>query len=193
MTHISVNRLQLDARQIKSVKMYVSITQNHSYRSVNHRHTAQKLVNFMKRVYIMDHPFDELNMCENVFTDAVDVANLLTVAEPQKLSDILEVCIDFDNMVSLSAEHWQNINSLFQSLSAEQSRLIEWKTTQVTKRHTMQLQLQPSKTVAKLISPYFEKEKPRPESVDLSTVDKSLIISEKAKGSRSKTHKKICQ
>lgn len=192
MASFHINHIELGLKQIRSVNLFISIVKRHSYRTCQTKKEAMQIIDFMRNCYLIEHPFDELDFCDDILTPSEKVANILTLKHCNNISQFIEVTINWDNMIALSKTNYQHFFSdkMMQCLSTNQRQLLTAKTNAVIKKHSA-LMLE-RKEVEKVISQYFV-EKPRPESVDLSTVDKSLIISEKAKGSRSKTHKKICQ
>ena len=111
-TSISINGIALENSQIHRIKMYVSIQRGTYKKQESSTHNqinfAKQIVGFMKSVYLTEHPFDELDLCSNLLSDAEHVVNYLYLPKKADLINKLSVCIDFDNMLSLSASNFQN-------------------------------------------------------------------------------------
>lgn len=75
MPNLNINGAFINPGCIKSVKMYVSIvkyvnTPNGDNNNNMTNNAARHIVNFMRQVYLCEHPSDELDLLDGKFTDA---------------------------------------------------------------------------------------------------------------------------
>ena len=105
----TVNINGIGAEQINQVKFYIRIVSNRYKEDLqnapeNRRYTiANQIVRFMQAVYLREHPFDELHLINKQLIDAEHVVNYLRLPKDANLCSRITVCVDFDNMLSLSA------------------------------------------------------------------------------------------
>lgn len=131
----------LPSQQIKKVKMYVRIiskryTDDLQSIAENQRNcVASHIVNFMRSVYLTEHPFDELDLCCNITTEAEHVVNYLYLPKTANLESRVAVCIDFDNMLSLNKKHYKNYLSNRLRLSEVQQLFVEKKQSVIGSRY----------------------------------------------------------
>ena len=130
----------ISAEKIKQVKFYIRIVSNRYQEDLQnvpeHRRNtiANHIVNFMRSLYLADHPFDELHLINNQLIDAEHVVNYLY---PKKadLMNRISVCIDFDNMLSLSASNFQNYLTSRLALSDAQQSFVMSKASVIGRRY----------------------------------------------------------
>ena len=139
-TSISINGLALENSQIHSIKMYVSI-QRGTYKmqesSTNNQiNFAKNIVGFMKSVYLTEHPFDELDLCSNLLSDAEHVVNTV-MPKSDAIDKLIEISIDFDNMLSLNDSHFTDYQSDSLTLTNSQRQLISDKQQTVISNHSL--------------------------------------------------------
>ena len=137
---ITVNGLALDNSQIHSIKMYVNI-QRGTYKKQesstdNQINYAKKIVGFMQSVYLTEHPFDELDLCSNVLSDAEHVVNTV-ISKSDTIEKLIEISIDFDNMLSLNDSHFTDYKSDTLTLTDSQRQLISNKQQTVIVNHSL--------------------------------------------------------
>ena len=89
MPSIVVNHIELEPQQLHSVKMYINITRNQSYKQCSDKNAAKQIINFMRGVYLMDHPFDELDFAEDLLTQSSLVANMVIPTKVNNLSSLI--------------------------------------------------------------------------------------------------------
>ena len=129
------------AEQIKQVKFFVRIANNRYKEDLqnvpeNQRKTiANHIVNFMRSVYLAEHPFDELHLINNQLIDAEHVVNYLQLSNKADLLSRLSVCIDFDNMLSLSASNFQKYTTNRLRLSDAQQSFVVSKAEVIGRRY----------------------------------------------------------
>lgn len=138
-TSISINGMALENSQIHRIKMYVSI-QRGTYKKQesstdNQINIAKQIVGFMQSVYLTEHPFDELDLCSNLLTEAEHVVNFLYLPKTANLASRVAVCIDFDNMLSLNKKHYKNYQSNRLRLSDVQQLFVEKKQSVIGSRY----------------------------------------------------------
>ena len=102
-TQVNINGSQIDTNQIKSVKMYVRIVHYVNTDDSNNvnQNMARHIGNFMRQVYLCEHPTDELDLLDGKFTDAYTVVNTVSLNKYDSLRQLVAISIDFDNMLSL--------------------------------------------------------------------------------------------
>ena len=131
----------LPTQQIKKVKMYVRIVSKRYADDLNciaenqRNCVASHIVNFMRSIYLTEHPFDELDLCCNLMTEAEHVVNFLYLPKTANLASRVAVCIDFDNMLSLSKKHYKNYQSNRLRLSDVQQLFVEKKQSVIGSRY----------------------------------------------------------
>lgn len=138
MTQLSINGI--GASQIKSVKMYVSIVNYvNSPDSSNNvsRNVARHIVNFMRQVYLCEHPSDELDLIDGKLTDACKVANTVSLKKYDSLRQLISLSIDFDNMIALSYINYAEYTNNTLQMSKQQQSFIECKQQSLIKRHSL--------------------------------------------------------
>ena len=89
----------------------------------------------MRSVYLTDHPFDELHLINNQLIDAEHVVNYLYLPKKADLLSRISVCIDFDNMLSLSASNFQNYLTSRLALSDAQQSFVTSKASVIGRRY----------------------------------------------------------
>ena len=134
MPTIIVNNISLEAHQVKSVRMYVQITRERTYKQCDSKNAAKQIIDFMRNVYLADHPFDELDFADELFTKSEKVANLLVPTKADSLSTLIEIAIDFNNMIALGRRNYTKFFEKSLQLSQSQSKFIESKTEAVINR-----------------------------------------------------------
>lgn len=134
----------IEQKQIKQVKLYISIVNRH-YKSdlqelpeQQRNSIASYIVNFMREIYLAEHPFDELDLCCNILTDAKHVVNYLQLPKADDINSRVAVSIDFDNMLSLSKRNYMNYLSNSLSLSNVQQKFIEKKQSVIGSRYNIE-------------------------------------------------------
>lgn len=134
----------IEQKQIKQVKLYISIVNRH-YKSdlqelpeQQRNSIASYIVNFMRSIYLNEHPFDELDLCCNILTDAKHVVNYLQLPKADDINSRVAVSIDFDNMLSLSKRNYMNYLSNSLSLSNVQQKFIEKKQSVIGSRYNIE-------------------------------------------------------
>lgn len=131
----------ISAEKIKQVKFYMRIASNHYKEDLQnvpeHRRNtiANHIVNFMRSVYLIEHPFDELHLINNQLIDAEHVVNYLYLPKKADLLSRISVCIDFDNMLSLSALNFQNYTKSRLRLSDAQQSFVMSKASVIGSRY----------------------------------------------------------
>ena len=131
----------ISAEQIKQVKFYIRISRNRYKEDLQnvpeHRrnYVANQIVNFMRSVYLAEHPFDELHLINNQLIDAEHVVNYLYLPKIADLMNRISVCIDFDNMLSLSASNFQNYLTSRLALSDAQQSFVTSKASVIGRRY----------------------------------------------------------
>ena len=131
----------ISAEKIKQVKFYIRIVSNRYQEDLQnvpeHRRNtiANHIVNFMRSLYLTDHPFDELHLINNQLIDAEHVVNYLYLPKKADLINKLSVCIDFDNMLSLSASNFQNYMTSRLRLSDAQLSFVTSKASVIGRRY----------------------------------------------------------
>ena len=188
MPSIVVNHIELEPQQLHSVKMYINITRNQSYKQCSDKNAAKQIINFMCSVYLMDHPFDELDFAEDLLTESSLVANMVIPTNVNNLSSLIEIAIDFDNMLALNQKNYQRF--FFgdgESFTSNQMQLIETKTNAVIRHYAASYTLE-KKPVDDLLKIGAEAE-----VTELSQDNPLLIVKEKSANSRSKNRKAVCQ
>lgn len=186
MPSIVVNHIELEPQQLHSVKMYINITRNQSYKQCSDKNAAKQIINFMRSVYLMDHPFDELDFAEDLLTESSLVANMVIPTKVNDLSSLIEIAIDFDNMLALNQKNYQRFYfGDGESFTSNQMQLIENKTNAVIRHYAASYTLE-KKPVDDLL-------KIGAEVTELSQDNPLLIVKEKSANSRSKKRKAVCQ
>jgi len=131
----------ISAEKIKQVKFYIRIVSNRYQEDLQnvpeHRRNtiANHIVNFMRSLYMADHPFDELHLINNQLIDAEHVVNYLYLPKKADLLSRISVCIDFDNMLSLSASNFQNYLTSRLALSDAQQSFVTSKASVIGRRY----------------------------------------------------------
>lgn len=131
----------ISAEKIKQVKFYIRIVSNRYQEDLQnvpeHRRNtiANHIVNFMRSLYLADHPFDELHLINNQLIDAEHVVNYLYLPKQADLLSRISVCIDFDNMLSLSASNFQNYLTSRLALSDAQQSFVTSKASVIGRRY----------------------------------------------------------
>ena len=131
----------ISAEKIKQVKFYIRIVSNRYQEDLQnvpeHRRNtiANHIVNFMRSLYLADHPFDELHLINNQLIDAEHVVNYLYLPKKADLLSRISVCIDFDNMLSLSASNFQNYLTSRLALSDAQQSFVTSKASVIGRRY----------------------------------------------------------
>lgn len=139
-TSININGIALENSQIHRIKMYVSI-QRGTYKKQesstdNQINIAKQIVGFMQSVYLTEHPFDELDLCSNLLSDAEHVVNTV-MPKSESIDKLIEISIDFDNMLSLNDSHFTDYKSDSLTLTDSQRQLISNKQQTVIKSHNI--------------------------------------------------------
>lgn len=131
----------ISAEKIKQVKFYIRIVSNRYQEDLQnvpeHRRNtiANHIVNFMRSLYLTDHPFDELHLINNQLIDAEHVVNYLYLPTKADLVSRISVSIDFDNMLSLSASNFQNYLTSRLALSDAQQSFVTSKASVIGRRY----------------------------------------------------------
>ncbi len=137
---ITVNGLALDNSQIHSIKMFVGIQRGTYKKQESSTHNqinfAKNIVGFMKSVYLTEHPFDELDLCNNLLSDAEHVVNAV-IPKSDTIDKLIEISIDFDNMLSLNDSHFTDYKSDSLTLTDSQRQLISDKQQTVIVNHSL--------------------------------------------------------
>ena len=141
MAQFSINGNSISENQIKSVKMYVSIVRyvnSDSTDSYNvSRNVAKHIVNFMRSVYLCEHPADELDLLDGKLTDACQVVNTVSLTKYDSIKQLISLSIDFDNMLALGYINYiEYANNTLQLSNCQQS-FIESKQQRLIKRHSL--------------------------------------------------------
>ena len=132
----------LPTQQIKKVKMYVRIVSKRYADDLNtiaenqRNCVASHIVNFMRSIYLADHPFDELDLCSNLLSDAEHVVNTV-MPKSESIDKLIEISIDFDNMLSLNDSHFTDYKSDTLTRTDSQRQLISNKQQTVIVNHSL--------------------------------------------------------
>lgn len=128
MATININGLQLCASELAGVKMYVSISRRKSYKNIKDFEIdrAKTIINFMRSIYISEHPFDELEALNNIYKESTDVATLL-FPRTDELRKVVEVLINFTNMLALCPDNYKKYQTHTLALDDTQTKLIRSK------------------------------------------------------------------
>lgn len=140
MAQFSINGNSISENQIKSVKMYVSIVRyvKDSTDTYNvSRNVAKHIVNFMRSVYLCEHPADELDLLDGKLTDACEVVNTVSLSKYESIKQLISLSIDFDNMLALSYINYAEYTNNTLQLSNCQQSFIEKKQKRLIKRHSL--------------------------------------------------------
>ncbi len=106
----------------------------------------------MRSIYLSEHPFDELEALNNIYKDASHVATLL-YPKSDELRKVVEVLINFDNMLSLCSDNYKEYKSNTLALTESQSALIKSKGRAVFKAfNNLQLTSAATDNTVKLLS-----------------------------------------
>lgn len=140
MAQFNINGFQI-AEKIKSVKMYVSIvkyanTPTDSNDNLS-RSAAKHIVNFMRSVYLCEHPSDELDLIDGKLTDACQVVNTVSLNKYDSMRQLISLSIDFDNMLALGYINYIEYTNNTLQMSKQQQSFIECKQQNLIKRHSL--------------------------------------------------------
>lgn len=138
---LSINGSAIGKGQIKSVKMYVSIVKYANTPTDDNdnlsRRAAKHIVDFMRSVYLCEHPSDELDLLDGRLTDACKVVNTVSLNKYDSLRQLISLSIDFDNMLSLGYINYAEYISNTLKLSKCQQTFIEDKQRRLIVRHSL--------------------------------------------------------
>ena len=140
MIQVNINGTFIDRKQIKSVKMYVGIVRyvNGSADAASiSQNQARHIVNFMRQVYMCEHPSDELDLLEGKFTDACAVVNTVSLKKYESIHQLVALSIDFDNMLSLGYVNYSEYQNNKLQMTHTQQLFIEDKQHRLIKRHAL--------------------------------------------------------
>ena len=118
---VNINGTILEAKQIKEIKFYIQITKFSVWRDLmntnketlecalsrirSHKENFQSaILSFMKQQYLLEHPFDELELINNKLSDSEYVAEYIFPGHLDSFHQILEVVIDSQNMIALNKD-----------------------------------------------------------------------------------------
>jgi len=153
MAAININGFQLCANEIKGVQMYVQIKRK-TYNNIKEFEVdrAKTIINFMRQIYLTEHPFDELLAVNNIYSESTDIATLL-FPRSDALKEVIEVLINFNNMLALCTENYARYKSKTLSLDDKQSALVKSKGKAVYKEFgRLQLTSAVTENTVKLLS-----------------------------------------
>lgn len=151
MPTIIVNHTILDASQVHSIRFYAQITRQKTYKSVGTKNAAGQIIKFMRNVYLMDHPFDELDFTEDKLTPSETVANIVVPKRCDSIAGLIEIAIDFDNMIALCKMNYEKFYNEPARLTATQVNFIESKSNALAGKYNVPMTLLEHKPVEKLI------------------------------------------
>ena len=151
MPQLNINGTFIEPGRIKSVRMYVSIvkyanTPGADTKTINNN-AARHIVNFMRQVYLCEHPSDELDLVEGKFTDAQVVVNTVSLPRYENLHQLVALSIDFDNMLSLGYINYAEYRNNTLRMSQSQQLFIENKQQRLINRHRLTDYMLTSSTV----------------------------------------------
>ncbi len=176
---ININGFQLHANEIQGVKMYVQIKRK-TYSNIKdfEQDRAKTIISFMRSIYLSEHPFDELEQLNNIYKESTDVATLL-FPKTDELKEVIEVLINFNNMLALCRENYTCYQSKTLALDESQTKLIRSKAKAVFKEFgRLQLTSAASENTVKLLSAIdTEREAQQRNSAQLSRRKEYLIVS----------------
>ncbi len=132
----------------------------------------------MRSIYLSEHPFDELEALNSIYKDASHVVSLL-YPKSDELRKVVEVLINFDNMLSLCSDNYKEYKSNTLALTESQSALIKSKGRAVFKTfNNLQLTSAGTENTLKLLSAIDrEKEAQQRNSAQLARRKDYLILS----------------
>ena len=120
--------------------MYVSIVRYvKSPSSSNNvsQNQARHIVNFMRQIYLCEHPSDELDLLEGKFTDACAVVNTVSLKKYDNIHQLVALTIDFDNMMSLGYINYSEYKNNTLQMTHTQQLFLEDKQQRLIKRHQL--------------------------------------------------------
>ena len=133
MAKIIVNGIEQS--RLREVRLYVSIMKGQYQRNLTDN-IAEHIINFMRSVYLSEHPFDEIEMTERRLIVAEHVVNYIYLSS-EDVKRRVALAIDFDNMLSLSRLNYGRYltDSLCQTLTSNQSKFLTDKYDLISTRY----------------------------------------------------------
>lgn len=121
--NVNINGTILEAKQIKEIKFYIQITKFSIWRDLmntnketlecalskirSHKENFQSaILSFMKQQYLLEHPFDELELLNDKLSNSEYVAEYIFPGHLDSFHQILEVVIDSQNMIALNKDNY---------------------------------------------------------------------------------------
>ena len=144
----------IDSEIQTNLQKYYSIVRDHVYNLPVDRSKAISMLRvkqeawsndalqFIYQCYIKDKYFDELDMYASdgeVLTEAKFVVNVVFPGYLQSLHDIMQIMLDFDNMIALSPSNYIAWKQRTLQLNDEQKKLIEHKERIIISRYNINL------------------------------------------------------
>lgn len=146
-----------DSETLTNIQKYYSIVKHHAYNlslteagrnkqlstvRVKQEAWSNEALQFIYDCYKQDKYFDELDMFATggeVLTECKYVVNIVFPGYLNSLTDIMQIMLDFDNMVALSADNYVKWKQRTLELNDEQKELIRHKESLIINRYKLQL------------------------------------------------------
>ena len=150
-------QMTTDTEILTNLQKYYNIVKGHAYNLSNNEAVRNRQLStlrvkqeawsndalqFIYSCYIKDKYFDELDMFATggeVLTECKYVVNIVFPGYLNSLTDIMEIMLDFDNMLALSPTNYVKWKQRTLELNDEQKRLIEHKERLIINRYKLQL------------------------------------------------------
>lgn len=146
-----------DNEALTNIQKYYKIVKHHAYNlslteagrnkqlstvRVKQEAWSNEALQFIYDCYKQDKYFDELDMFASggeILTECQFVVNVVFPGYLQSLHDIMQIMLDFDNMVALSADNYVKWKQRTLELNDEQKELIRHKESLIINRYKLQL------------------------------------------------------
>ncbi len=136
-----------------NVQMYYQIVRDHVYNTgksnralstlrIKQEAFANDALQFIHKSYLIDHYFDELDLLSDggeILTDAKFVVNVVFPGYLPSLPQIMEIMLDYDNMIALSAENYIKYKQQQLTLNKQQQALLLHKEQLIISRYNLTL------------------------------------------------------